>query len=223
GDQTTSRALRRGLGSSGDTFPDDVLELQRYLGPIQPGQKVRAVPGQGLNVPLYLLGSSLFSAQLAAEMGLPFAFASHFAPEMLYQALNIYRTRFQPSDVLEKPHVMVGVNVFAADTDPEAKRLFTSLQQVFLNLIRGWPRELQPPVDDINKIWNPVEAAQVDRMTSCSVVGSPETLRHQLQTLLDNTGANEIIATAHIHDQQARLRSFEIASEIFRDLQTSHS
>jgi len=223
GDQTTSRALRRGLGSSGDTFPDDVRELQRYLGPTQPGQKVRAVPGQGLNVPLYLLGSSLFSAQLAAEMGLPFAFASHFAPEMLYQALNIYRTRFQPSEVLEKPHVMVGVNVFAADTDPEAKRLFTSLQQVFLNLIRGWPRELQPPVDDIKKVWNPVEAAQVDRMTSCSVVGSPETLRSQLQTLLDNTGANEIIATAHIHDQQARLRSFEMASEIFRDLQTSHS
>ena len=223
GDQTTSRALRRGLGSSGDTFPDDVRELQRYLGPTQPGQKVRAVPGQGLNVPLYLLGSSLFSAQLAAEMGLPFAFASHFAPEMLYQALNIYRTRFQPSEVLEKPHVMVGVNVFAADTDPEAKRLFTSLQQVFLNLIRGWPRELQPPVDDIKKVWNPVEAAQVDRMTSCSVVGSPETLRSQLQTLLDNTGANEIIATAHIHDQQARLRSFEMASEIFQDLQTSHS
>ncbi len=221
GDQNTSRALRRGLGSSGDTFPDDVRELQGYLGCPGPQQRVRAVPGQETHVPIYLLGSSTFSAQLAAEMGLPFAFASHFAPELLYQALNIYRTRFQPSETLKKPHVMVGVNVFAADTDDEATRLFSSLQQVFLNLIRGRPRELQAPVDDIDAHWNPVEAAQVDRMTSCSAVGGPDSLRDQLKSLIADTGANEIVATAHIFDPQARLRSFEIAAAVFKDLQKS--
>lgn len=219
GDQLTARALRRGLGSSGDTFPDDVRELQSYLGPNEPGQKVRAVPGQGLNVPLYLLGSSTFSAHLAAEMGLPFAFASHFAPEMLYQALDIYRSHFRPSAALAQPHVMVGVNVFAADTDEEATRLFSSLQQVFLNLIRGWPRELQPPVDDIDRLWNPVEESQVSRMTRCSAVGGPDSLRAQIQSLLDDTEADELIVTAHIYDQQARLRSFEIAAEVFKSLQ----
>jgi luciferase family oxidoreductase group 1 len=218
GDQITSRALRRGLGSSGDTFPEDLRELQGYLGKIQPGQKVRAVPGQDSHVPIYLLGSSTFSASLAAETGLPFAFASHFAPELLYQALNIYRTRFKPSVFLDKPHAMVGVNVIAADTDDEATRLFSSLQQVFLNLIRGRPRELQPPVDDIDDAWNPVEAAQVDRMTSCSAVGGSETLRRQLQKLLDATEADELIATAHIFDPQARLRSFEIAADVFQSM-----
>jgi len=221
GDQLTARALRRGLGSSGDTFPQDVQELQGYLGPVQPGQKVRAVPGQGLNVPLYLLGSSTFSASLAAEMGLPFAFASHFAPELLHQALEIYRTRFRPSAALAQPHVMVGVNVFAADTDEEAARLFTSLQQVFLHLIRGHPRQLQPPVDDMDRLWNPVEEAQVERMTRCSVVGSQATLRDQTQSLLKATQADEIIATAHIYDPSARLRSFEIASQVFQDLPKS--
>ncbi|HEY1084404.1 MAG TPA: LLM class flavin-dependent oxidoreductase [Prosthecobacter sp.] len=223
GDQVTSRALRRGLGSSGDTFPADVQELQGFLGPVQPGQKVRAVPGQGLKVPLYLLGSSTFSASLAAELGLPFAFASHFAPEMLYQALDIYRTHFRPSAVLKKPHVMVGLNVFAADTDEEATRLFTSLQQVFLNLIRGWPRELPPPVDDIDALWNPVEEAQVSRMTRCSAVGAPEALRAQIASLLEDTGADEIIATAPIYDQDARLHSFELASQVFRELGESRS
>lgn len=223
GDQITARALRRGLGSSGDTFPADVRELQSYLGPAGLGQSVRAVPGQGLNVPLYLLGSSTFSATLAAEMGLPFAFASHFAPELLHQALDIYRTQFRPSAQLDKPHAMVGVNIFAADTDEEANRLFTSLQQVFLNLIRGRPTQLQPPVDDINQLWNPVEAAQVDRMTRCSAVGGPDTFRAQIESLLHETRADEIIATAHIHDQQARLRSFEIAAGVFEDLRHSRS
>lgn len=218
GDQTTARALRRGLGSSGDTFPADVEELQSYLGKPEPGQRVKAVPGQGLNVPIYLLGSSTFSASLAAELGLPFAFASHFAPEMLHQALEIYRSHFRPSLQLEKPHVMVGVNVFAADTDAEAQRLFTSLQQVFLNLIRGWPKQLPPPVDDIHKIWSPVEAAHVDRMTRCSAVGGPESFRRQIESLLEETQADELIATAHIHDQAARLRSFEIAAEVFREI-----
>lgn len=223
GDQITARALRRGLGSSGDTFPADVQELQSYLGDPIPGQRVRAVPGQGLNVPLYLLGSSTFSATLAAEMGLPFAFASHFAPEMLHEALHIYRTQFRPSPQLDKPHVIVGVNVFAADTDAEAKRLFTSLQQVFLNLIRGWPKQLAAPVDDIERLWNPVEASQVQRMTRCSAVGGPDTFRKQIESLLEETQADEFIATAHIHDQQARLRSFEIAADVFKDLQRSRS
>ncbi len=218
GDQLTARALRRGLGSSGDTFPADVQELQSFLGDPLPGQRVHAVPGKGLKVPLYLLGSSTFSATLAAELGLPFAFASHFAPELMYQALDIYRTGFRPSAMLEKPHVMIGVNVFAADTDAEARRLFTSIQQVFLNLIRGWPKELQPPVDDIEKLWSPAEAAQVQRMTRVSAVGGPESFRAQIEHLLNETEADEIIATAHIHDQGARLRSFEIAAGVFRDI-----
>jgi len=218
GDQTTARALRRGLGSSGDTFPADVQELQSYLGTPEPGQRVQAVPGQGLKVPIYLLGSSTFSASLAAELGLPFAFASHFAPEMLHQALDIYRAHFRPSLTLAKPHVMVGVNVIAADTDAEAQRLFTSLQQVFLSLVRGRPRQLQPPVDDIHKLWTPVEAVHVDRMTRCSAVGGPGTFRQQIESLLDETQADELIATAHIHDQAARLRSFQIAADVFQSL-----
>ncbi len=223
GDQLTARALRRGLGSSGDTFLADVQELQGFFGVPLPGQRVHAVPGQGLNVPLYLLGSSTFSATLAAEMGLPFAFASHFAPELLHQALDIYRTQFQPSAALDKPHVMIGVNVIAADTDAEARRLFTSLQQVFLNLIRGRPTQLQPPVDDIDALWNPVEATQVSRMTRCSAVGSPDTFRQQIEVLLNDTGADEIIATAHIHDQQVRLHSFEIAADVFQKLRHFNS
>ena len=218
GDQFTARALRRGLGSSGDTFPADVQELRSYLGKPEPGQRVQAVPGQGLNVPLYLLGSSTFSASLAAELGLPFAFASHFAPELLHQALDIYRTRFKPSETLERPHAMIGVNTFAADSDEEAQRLFSSLQQVFLNLIRGWPKQLPPPVDDIRQLWNPVEAAQVERMTRVSAVGGPESFRRQIQFLLNETEADEIIATAHIHDPQARLRSFEIAAGVFQEI-----
>lgn len=221
GDQATARALRRGLGSSGDTFPSDVQELQQYLGNALPGQSVRAVPGQGLNVPLYLLGSSTFSATLAAELGLPFAFASHFAPELLHRALDIYRSQFQPSSVLEEPHVMIGVNVFAAETDAEAARLFTSLQQVFLNLVRGRPRQLQPPVEAMDRLWTPTEAAYVDRMTRCSAVGGPESFRQQIEVLLNDTGADEIIATAHIYDQQARLRSFEIAADVFQSLRGS--
>lgn len=223
GDQLTSRALRRGLGSSGETFPADVEELQSFLGEPRPGQRVRAVPGQGLKVPLYLLGSSTFSASLAAELGLPFAFASHFAPDLLHQALDIYRTRFKPSPALEQPHVMIGVNTFAADSDQEARRLFSSLQQVFLNLIRGWPKQLPPPVDDIDDLWNPVEAAQVERMTRVSAVGGPETFRAQMEYLLNETGADEVIATAHIHDQRARLRSFEIAARVFQELRAGRA
>lgn len=223
GDQLTARALRRGLGSSGDTFPADVQEVQSFLDDPIPGQRVHAVPGKGLKVPLYLLGSSTFSATLAAELGLPFAFASHFAPEMLHQALDIYRTQFRPSAALEKPHVMIGVNVFAADTDAEATRLFTCLQQVFLNLVRGWPKQLPPPVPDIDKLWNPVEATQVRRMTRVSAVGGPETFRAQIEHLLNETEADELIATSHIHDQAARLRSFEIAAEVFHAISIKNS
>src|SRR4051812_35467958 len=160
-DQRTARALRRDLVSAAENFPRDVLELQALLGPVQPGQAVRAVPGAGSRVPLWLLGSSTYSAQLAAALGLPFAFASHFAPADLFNALNIYRARFQPSQFLQAPYAMVGVNVFAGDSDAEAQRLFTSLQQQFINLRRGSPGPLPPPVDDMDRRWSPTERSMV--------------------------------------------------------------
>jgi luciferase family oxidoreductase group 1 len=210
--------LRRYLGSSGDTFPQDVLELQSYFRPAVPGQAVVAVPGAGMNVPLYLLGSSDFSARLAAELGLPFAFASHFAPEYLQVALEIYRREFTPSDALVRPHVMIGVGIFAADTDAEARRLMTSAQLMFLNLVRGKPGKLPPPVESMDGIWSPAERRAVEQRTRCSAVGSPETVRRRLEELLDETGADEVIATAQIFDHAARLRSFEIAASAFRGI-----
>jgi luciferase family oxidoreductase group 1 len=221
GDQTTARALRRGLGSSGDTFPEDVQELQSYFAPAVPGQPLRAIPGEGLKVPLYLLGSSDFSARLAAELGLPFAFASHFAPDYLHAAIKIYRQNFRPSPQLAQPHVMVGANVIVADTDDEAARLFTSLQQAFLGLIRGARSELLPPIATMDGHWSSFEEAHVHRMTRCSAVGSPETVRQDLKELLDATGADEIIATAQVFDHDARLRSFELAAEVFESLSVS--
>ena len=218
GDQLTARALRRGLGSSGDTFPQDVLELQSYFAAAAADQPLKAIPGAGLNVPLYLLGSSDFSARLAAELGLPFAFASHFAPDYLHAALELYRSHFKPSAQLKKPHVMIGVNVVAADTDDEARRLFTSLQQMFLGLIRGARTELPPPVETMQGRWSAVEETHAHRMMRCSAVGSPETVRTELESLIDQTGADEIIATAQIFDHAARLRSFEIASGVFEEL-----
>jgi len=223
GDPTTARALRRGLGSSGDTFPQDVAELQSYFAPAVPGQPLRAIPGAGLNVPLYLLGSSDFSARLAAELGLPFAFASHFAPDYLHAALALYRDSFRPSAQLAAPHVIVGVNVIAADTDAAAARLFTSLQQAFLGLIRGARSELLPPIDTMDGRWSPIEATHVHRMTRCSAVGSPATIRRDLETLIDSTGADEIIATAQIFDHAARLRSFEIAAVVIEDINFSRA
>ena len=216
GDPRTARALRRGQGNSPDLFPEDVAELQAYLQPGGQHRAVRAIPGEGTQVPLYLLGSSDFSAQLAADMGLPFAFASHFAPNYLHHALDLYRTSFRPSRTLAKPYVMVGVNVFAADTDAQARHLFTTLQQAFLNLIRGVPGEMPPPVETLEGLWSPVEKTQVDRMTQVSVVGSPERIRADLEEIISETGADEIIATAQIYDHSARLRSFEIAAEVFR-------
>ena len=213
GDMATTLALRRSANSA-DRFPQDVQELQQYFRPARPNQTVRAIPGEGLEVPIYLLGSSLFSAQLAAQLGLPFAFASHFAPDLLHDALKQYRSHFEPSDVLAEPYVMVGMNLFAADTDTEARRLFTSLQQQFLNLVRGRPTLLQPPVDDMDTVWSPAEKVHVDRMTRYSVVGSAETVKQGLEQILAETQANELIATAQIYDHTARLRSFEIAAGI---------
>ena len=217
-DQLTARALRRYLGSSGDTFPQDVLELQSYFLPAKPGQAVQAVPGAGLNVPLYLLGSSDFSARLAAELGLPFAFASHFAPDYLEVALELYRRNFQPSAALVRPHAMIGVGVFAAETDSVARRLFSSAQLQFLNLIRGRPGKLPPPVDRVADYCSAAELAAIDQRTRCSAVGSPETVRRRLKELLEQTRADEMIATAQIFDHAARLRSFEIAAEQFRTI-----
>jgi len=219
-DQLTAQALRRNLGSSGDTFPRDVLELKSYFRPVISDQALRAVPGAGLNVPLYLLGSSDFSARLAAELGLPFAFASHFAPEYLLPALALYRRNFKPSPELEKPHAMIGVGVFAADTDAAAQRLFTSAQMQFLSLIRGHPSELPPPVDTMEGRWTRAEQLAVAQRTRCAAVGSPETVRRRIDELLEETKADEIIATAQIHDHAARVRSFEIAANVFQEMVT---
>jgi luciferase family oxidoreductase group 1 len=214
GDQRTARALRRHLGGSGDTFPQDLDELRAYFRPGGPGTGVHAVPGEGLAPPIWLLGSSDFSALLAARLGLPFAFASHFAPDFLHQALALYRHHFEPSEQLSAPYAMVGVNVFAADTDRAAHRMFTSAQQQFLNLIRGTPGLLPPPIDTMDGLWSPLERAQVDRMTRCSAVGSPETVRPWLEAFLAETQADELIVAGHIHDHAARVRSFEHVAEI---------
>jgi len=212
-DQGTARALRRSLGPSDDRFPDDVQELQFFLGPQQPGQTVRAVPGMDTNVPIWLLGSSLFSARLSAELGLPFAFASHFAPDLMMKALEVYRTMFRPSATLEKPYAMLGINVVAADTDEEARRLFTSQQQAFWNLRRGAPGQLPPPVNSMDGVWTPMEKAQVDHALSCAVVGSPETVRDGLAAFIERTGADELIITAQVYDHEARKRSYTIVAE----------
>jgi luciferase family oxidoreductase group 1 len=211
-DQNTMRALRRGALDA-DTFPDDVVELQAYFREVQAGQAIRAVPGAGLKVPLWLLGSSLFSAQLAAALGLPFAFASHFAPDHLMSALQIYRAQFRPSPALAQPYAMVGLSVIAADTDREAQRLLTSVQQQFVNLRRGRPGPLAAPVDSLDGFWSPAEKAGVEHALTYAVVGAPETVRRGLRSIIDRTGADELILAAQIFDHAARLRSYEIAAE----------
>ena len=213
-DQRTARALRRDLAGSADSFPQDVLELQAYFEPATPQQAIRAVPGAGLRVPIWLLGSSLFSAQLAAMLGLPFAFASHFAPTHMMHALQLYRSQFKPSESLQKPYAMLGINVIAAETDREAQRLATSLQIQFVNLQRGTPGQLQPPVDSMEGRWSEMERAFAEQTLSCSVVGSPATVRRGLEEFIDRTGADELMVTAHIYDHAARLRSFEITSQV---------
>ena len=208
-DQRTLRALRRDPEAA-ENFPQDVLELQAYFGPLQPGQAVQAVPGTGLNVPLWILGSSLFGAQLAAMLGLPFGFASHFAPDALMQALEIYRSRFRPSAQLQKPHAMVGISAVVADTDAEARYLFTSHQQSFANIFRGTRGQLPPPIDDIEAYWSPMEKQEASRMLGCAFVGSPDTVRRDLQAFIARTGADELMVAGSVFDHEKRLRSFEL-------------
>ena len=211
-DQTTARALRR-APDAGDGFPRDVVELLSYFEPPTPGQAVRAVPGAGLDVPVWILGSSLFGAQLAAALGLPFAFASHFAPAMLDQALELYHARFQPSPRLARPYAMLGVNVFAADTDAEARRLVTSLEQAFLNLRRNRPTPLPPPVDDMDRRLAPFERAMLDDVLACTFVGTADSVRDQLGAFVARTGADELMIASQIFDHDARLRSYELTAD----------
>jgi len=217
-DQPTARALRRNLVETQEQFPLDVAELQRLFEPLAAGeafgQKIRAVPGLGLRVPLWLLGSSTFSAELAAQMGLPFAFASHFAPGDLLAALRIYRASFRPSQYLQKPYAIMGVNVVAADTDEEARYLFTSLQQAFLYLRRGMPGLVPPPVPDMEAIWTPQEKAMVEYSLGVSVVGSPETVERGLARLIETVKPDEIIIPSHMYAQKDRLRSFELIAGV---------
>ncbi len=213
-DQGTLRALRRSPMSA-ENFPQDVLELQALLAPAREGQSIRAVPGTGLEVPLWILGSSLFGAQLAAELGLPFAFASHFAPQALIPALQIYYTHFKPSKQLDRPYTMAGVNVIAAATDEEARVLFTSLQQAFTNLFRGTPGLLPPPIGDIDRYWKPEEKEHASGMLECSFAGSPGTIRRDLAAFGERTRVDEIIVSSMIYDHAARLRSYELVAEVF--------
>lgn len=212
-DGPTMRALRRHLSTAHeDRFPEDVLELQAYLGPAQSGQVVRAVPGQGTEVPIWLLGSSLYSAQLAAYMGLPFAFASHFAPAMLMQALEMYRTQYRPSAKHPKPYAAVGLNIIVAETDAEARHLFTSIQQRFLGMQRGQRGLLPRPIPQMEDVWTPSEQFQVERMLAESIVGSPSTVKAGLQEVQERTGADEFIVACAVHDAKARRRSYELLS-----------
>ena len=209
-DQIAARAMRRNLAADVDQFPSDVVELMSYFEPTEPGQVLQAVPGAGEEVAVWILGSSTFGAQLAAHLGLPYAFASHFAPGQMQDAVAIYRERFRPSARLAKPHVMLGVNIFAADTDAEARRLFSSLQQAFLNLRRGRPGKLPPPVDDLEARLDRYGRSMLADALACSIVGGPETVRNGLQAFATSTGADELMVTAQIFDHQARKRSFEI-------------
>jgi luciferase family oxidoreductase group 1 len=212
-DQLTVRALRRSFASA-DTFPQDVLELQSFLGPLQPDQAVQAVPGTGSKVPLWILGSSLYGAELAAALGLPYAFASHFAPQALMQALEVYRRKFKPSAQLDRPYAMVSANVIVADDDAEARHLFTSVQQGFTNMLRNARGRLQPPIDEIDTYWSPMEKAQASQMLSCAFVGAPDTVHTGLSDFIDQTQADEIIVASAVYDHAARLKSYELLSKI---------
>jgi luciferase family oxidoreductase group 1 len=215
-DQITARALRRTLTGDIDAFPQDVMELMSYFKPVQPGQTVRAIPGAGVNIPIWILGSSLFGAQLAAALGLPYAFASHFAPDDMEQAIALYRERFRPSEQLARPYVMLGLNVIAAGTDEEAKVLFTSLQQAFINLRTGRPGPLPPPIKGMEL--DPAVQPLLQHALRWAVVGAPDTVQKGLRTFIDHTGADELMVTAQIFDHQARLRSFEILAEAHQGL-----
>jgi luciferase family oxidoreductase group 1 len=218
GDFHTMHALRRDLGLSGDDFPELLAELRTYLGDALPNQAVKAIPGQGSQVPITLLGSSAFSAQLAAAEGLPFAFAAHFAPEYLYAATRLYRDRFRASDALARPYLMVAVPVIAADTDAEARRLFTTPQQRFLRLIRNQPVELLPPVDSMESLWSDVQRAAVESRLAEAIVGSKATVKSGLERLLRDTGADEVIVVTDTYEFAARLRSYEWVAEVAREV-----
>ena len=213
-DAITTRALRRDPFAGAEQFPDDVQELLGYFAPTSAGQRVRAVPGAGLEVPVWLLGSSMYSAELAARMGLPFAFASHFAPDYLLAALDAYRRYFQPSARLEQPHAMAAINVVAAPTDEEARRLFSSVQSQFINLRRGVPGRLQDPAEIDTSLWTAEDHQAVAHVLHYAVVGGPEAVRAGLERFLQLTGVNEVMVTAHVFDHEARKRSFEIVSDV---------
>ncbi|RWP60434.1 LLM class flavin-dependent oxidoreductase [Mesorhizobium sp.] len=217
-DMGTARALRRNLDAGADSFPQDVVELMGYFQPAEDGQRIRAVPGEGEQVPIWILGSSLYGAQLAAMLGLPYAFASHFAPAELDHALEIYRSRFQPSKQLDKPYVMLGLNVFAAPSDAEARLLFTSLQQAFVNLRTGRPGRLPPPVDGYERDLDPMAKTMLGQALSCAVVGAPETVRQGIEAFVQRTGADELMVTAQIFDHATRVRSFEILADVHKSL-----
>lgn len=213
-DQITARALRRNLESDADEFPQDVIELLDYFSP-EPKGPVRAVPGSGLNVPIWILGSSLFGAQLAASLGLPYAFASHFAPTYMMQALEIYRSTFRPSQYLEKPYVMLGFNVFAADTDEEAHLLASSMQQSFINLRSGNPTQLPPP---INNFWDQLggaERAMLNQVLSCTAIGTAQKVLSEIQAFAAKTEADELMLTSQIYDHQSRLKSYRITATAY--------
>jgi luciferase family oxidoreductase group 1 len=217
-DQETLRALRREHLTAAYEFPRDVQELLGYLGPPRPGQRIHAIPGAGTRVPVWILGSSLFGAQLAAALGLPYAFASHFAPDMLDDALREYRSRFEPSDWLEAPYAAAGVNVFAAETDEAGARLMTSMMQQFIALRRGTPGRLQPPVDDPDSLGRPAELATARHALKESAVGAPETVKGWLEAFIARTAVDEVILTGHVYDHEARKRSFTIAADALREL-----
>ncbi|MFT5441009.1 MAG: luciferase family oxidoreductase group 1 [Myxococcota bacterium] len=220
-DQLTSRALRRTLNGSADDFPRDVVELQHYLKESEPGQKVTAVPGDGTNVPLWILGSSLFGAQLAAMLGLPYAFASHFAPAQMKQAIAVYRENFKPSEQLQEPYLMLGFNVCVAESDEEASFLRTSSLQSFVNLRFGTPGQLPPPVKDFEQTMGPQEQAMLAQIGSCSAVGCLETVTRDMASFIDDTGADELMMVSSIFDHSKRLRSFELAAEAGRRVNAS--
>jgi luciferase family oxidoreductase group 1 len=215
-DQATAHALRRNLNADVDAFPNDVVELLRYLGPADQQGPVRAIPGMGTDVPVWLLGSSTFSAQLAARLGLPFAFASHFAPTHLFAALQLYRSSFRPSPYLKEPYAMACVNVIAADTDDEARYLATSAYQLVLGLIRNRRKPLAPPTQNMDQLWSAEERAAVHQMFYYSFAGSPATLEKELSAFANNTGVDEIMASTHVYDVNAKIRSLELTASLFK-------
>jgi luciferase family oxidoreductase group 1 len=217
-DQSTARALRRNLESDPDQFPQDVIELMRYLAPAEPGQRVLAIPGAGSKVPVWILGSSTFGAQVAAALGLPFAFASHFAPAMMMQAIELYRSLFRPSAQLDRPYLMLGFNIFAADSDAEAKLLATSMQQAFVSLRSGHPTQLPPPLEGYESQLPPGAKAMLADVLASSAIGSPDTVRRALLAFIDRTKPDELMMTSQIFDHAARLRSYEIAADIRKSL-----